>query len=588
MGKEQNFTEIFNKYRGKSLKIVAHFYDGQKWALTKTIFYLALQNSPTWVLPIVTANVINIVTYKEAHNLYELWINAAVLLVFLLQNIFSTYSVAVIYDKLVRTIEFKLRSCLIEKLQDLSIAFHKHEGSGKLLSKVIRDSENIETLLSQMFRQLFSIITQMIVAIIVTIKNSPLVLLFFAAFIPIEIIAVRALKKKIKDRNNKFRNEVEEMQSSVSEMLELIPVTRAHGLKDVEIEKMEQHFSTVKDVGYSLDKTNWLFNASIWVIMQVSQLTCLVFTGMLAYKGKITVGEVMLYQTYFNQLVNCINSFINMYPQIAKGLESVNSVGEILYNDNVETNNSILPIPNMQGKIQFVDVDFKYPESKKMVLHNFNLTINAGESLAFVGGSGAGKSTLLNLIIGFDKPLSGKILIDGINMLNLDLNEYRHQIAVVPQNTILFSGTIRDNITYGISNVTDDMIEKVIADVGLDDLIDNLPKGIYTVLGEHGGTLSGGQRQRISIARALLRKPKIVIFDEATSALDSVSEKKVQMAVENMMKQCTTLLVAHRLSTIKNADKIAFVKNGTITELGTYEELIAKQGDFFNLKKLQD
>lgn len=585
---QEQITDLFINNHGHPLKILLSFYNGHLLDILKAVFYMLLQHSPLWVLPIVTANIINIVTYPDKHSNIEIWINGAVMAIFLLQNIFSTFSVSKVYDKMVRDIEYKLRSGLIEKMQNLSIAFHKHAGSGKLLSKIMRDSENVETLMSQVFRQMVAALTQIIVAVSVTITKSPIVLLFFVCFIPLELFAIRKLRKKIKVRNTNFRTEIEETQSNVSEMLELIPVTRAHGLQNIEIEKMENRFCSIMNVGYALDKTTQLFNAVVWVLMQMSQLCCLIFTGFLAYNKKITVGEVMLYQTYFSQLVNCINSILNMYPQIAKGVESINSIGEILCDGNVETDNSILPLTNMQGKIDFVDVRYRYPDGKNDILKGFNINIKPGESVAFVGGSGAGKSTLLNLIVGFDRPQSGKILIDGVNMLNLDMTEYRHQIAVVPQNTILFSGTIRDNITYGTENVTDEQLNKVIKDVGLDDLMESLPGGVNSRLGEHGGTLSGGQRQRISIARALLRNPKIIIFDEATSALDSVSEQKVQKAVENMMKHCTTLLVAHRLSTIKNADKIAVVKDGVISEVGSYSELMEKQGDFYNLKKLQE
>ena len=173
-------------------------------------------------------------------------------------------------------------------------------------------------------------------------------------------------------------------------------------------------------------------------------------------------------------------------------------------------------------------------------------------------------------------------------MVNLDMNEYRKQIAVVPQNTILFSGTIRENITYGLENISDDEIWSVIHEVGLEDLLDKMPDGLDTPLGEHGDRLSGGQKQRISIARALIRKPKIIIFDEATSALDSASEKKVQEATDHMMGKCTTFIVAHRLSTIRKADRIAFIKDGSVAEIGSYEELMAKKGDFYRLKSLQE
>ena len=253
----------------------------------------------------------------------------------------------------------------------------------------------------------------------------------------------------------------------------------------------------------------------------------------------------------------------------------------------METNNSIVPLGELKGGVEFVNVDFKYPGSDKWILKDFTLTVKPGESIAFVGESGAGKSTVLNLLIGFIPPTNGKVLIDRINMVNLDINEYRHQIAVVPQNTILFSGTIMDNITYGLKNVSEADVMEVIREVGLDDMIAKLPYGIHTQLGEHGDKLSGGQRQRISIARALIRRPKIIVFDEATSALDSASEKKVQEATNNMMKNCTTFLVAHRLSTIRNADRIVAMKEGRIVEVGSYEELMEKKGYFYELKALQ-
>ena len=466
--------------------------------------------------------------------------------------------------------------------------YHKNTSSGKLQSKIMRDCENIETLLSTMYRNLYIILVSIIIAVVITMRKCPIVMMFFLVMVPAEIIMLKCLRKTIKRKNSQFRSEVENAQSNVSEMIELIPVTRAHGLQNREIRKMENSFGTVMDAGYTLDKTNSFFNACTWVLMQMANLGCLAFSGYLAFKGKITVGEVVLYQTYFGQIVSNINALLNMYPQITKGVESINSIGEVLYEERVETNNSILPLSQMKGKVEFRDVFYKYDDSPNWILNDFNLCVKPGESIAFVGGSGAGKSTLLNLLIGFDKPQEGKILIDGINMKNLDINEFRKYIAVVPQNTILFSGSIRDNITYGIDNVTDERLWKILRDVGLDDIISNMPNGLNTNLGEHGGNLSGGQRQRISIARALLRNPQIIIFDEATSALDSVSEKKVQNAIDKMMKQCTTFFVAHRLSTIKNVDRIVVMENGTISEMGTYEELMEKGGAFYHLKKLQE
>ena len=576
----------FNENRGHPYKIIFGFYKGEVWRLIRSAFFLILQHLPVWVLPVITAAIINIITYGgETHDVV---LYTAIGLLCIAQHPFSRFMVSRTYDKLTRRIEYLLRSCIIRKLQQLSIMYHKNVSAGKLQSKIMRDCENLEGLLAQLFRNSITITINILVAVTVTLIKSPIVILFFLILIPFEIILLRVFRKSIRDRNTEFRTEIEKPQSSLAEMIELIPVARAHGLQDKESSKMDAMFDNVMSSGYNLDKTNIFFQGWTWVMLEAPRLLCLSFTAFLALRGDITVGDVVLYQTYFTQIVNAVTNLLNIYPQLSKGMEAINSIGEILYEENVETNNSIIPLDSMQGQVDFNDVCYKYSDNEKVVLRDFNLSVKAGESVAFVGSSGAGKTTILNLLIGFDRPCDGKILIDGINMLNLNMTQYRNQIAVVPQNTILFSGSVRDNITYGLDNVTDDEVNEVLESVGLDDLISELPCGIHTQLGEHGGKLSGGQRQRISIARALLRKPKIIIFDEATSALDTASEKKVQTAVDNMMKQCTTFLVAHRLSTIKNADRIAVVKDGSICEIGTYDELMEMRGEFYTRRKLQD
>lgn len=578
----------FKENKGHPLKIILGFYKGEGLTMFQSLIIQILKNLPLWMLPIVTANIINAATTPDEYSLSYIAINAVVMVVLLLQNVYTTYAIAKVYNRLTRKIEYMLRSSIIQKLQELSMMYHKNTSPGKLQSKIVRDCEGICSLLSSLYNNLFVFVISMIIAIVVTLQKSPIVILFFLLVIPVQIITVRILYKGLVQKNRKFRKEIEHTQSSVSEMIELIPVTRAHGLQDREINKMSGVLSTAMSAGYSLDKENNLFCGWNWVLMQLAQLSCLCFTGLLAYYGKISVGEVVLYQTYFGQISSGVNTIIAMVPQITQGLEAINSIGEVLYDDDIEVNNKIIPLENMQGGVTFLDVKYKYPDGDKWILDGFDLTVNPGESIAFVGGSGAGKSTILNLLIGYDRPNDGDILVDRINMENIDINEFRRNIAVVPQNTILFAGTIRDNLTYGVDGVTDEQLWDVLRKVGLDELVESMPNGLATHLGEHGGKLSGGQRQRVSIARALLRNPKIIIFDEATSALDSASEKKVQAAVDNMMKHCTTFLVAHRLSTIKNADRIAYVSKGKITEIGSWDELVEKKGEFYNLKRLQD
>ena len=584
----EDYIKSYSANQDKPLKIMLGFFKGHGFEMFKTVLFLIIKQSPVWVIPIVTSNIINIATYHNEHAWSEILLNVGIALIFLLQNIASSYTQVRIYSRVIREIEMNLREALIRRLQQLSISFHKEMQSGRLLSKVMRDVENIETLLYMGFGTLVNIFLDISIAVVVIMYHNPIVLLFFICVIPVAVCAVYFFRKPIRNNNQQFRKEMEETQAAVAEMVGLIPVTRAHGLEKVEINKMDNKFNRIRESGYRLDMINMLFGATSWVIFQSFQILCLGFTSFLAYKGKITVGEVVLYQTYFTQIVGQIVNLINLYPNLTKGMESVKSIGEIISANDLEQNNAIIPLGELKGAVSFQNVGFRYKDGERMILEDFTLDVKAGESIAFVGGSGAGKTTVLNLLIGFDEPTSGKILIDRINMANLDKKEYRSQIAVVPQNTILFSGSIRDNIAYGVRDVSDEEIWDVLKEVGMDDVVSAMPGGIYARIGEHGGTLSGGQRQRISIARALLRKPKIIIFDEATSALDSESEKKVQMATSRMMKQCTTFLVAHRLSTIKDADRICVLEHGKIVEQGSYQELMEKKGQFYHLKQLQE
>ncbi len=324
-----------------------------------------------------------------------------------------------------------------------------------------------------------------------------------------------------------------------------------------------------------------------WAIFQIFQVGCLVFTASLALNHKIRAGDIILYQTYFTSIVTQVSALIMLLPTITKGMESISSIGEVLNEHDVEDNCGKLVLEGLEGRFEFNNVNFAYPNTKERVLEGLTIRVQPGETIAFVGGSGAGKSTIINLLIGFNTPSSGDLTVDGNKITDINLRTYRKHIAVVPQNTILFSGSIRDNITYGLPSVTDEQVNEVIRAANLEELISNLPDGLDTLVGEHGNKLSGGQRQRIAIARAIIRNPKVIIFDEATSALDSVSEKLILDAMDHLTNGRTTFVVAHRLSTIRKADKICVLKNGRCEEFGTYEELMALKGEFFHMKTLQ-
>ncbi|MCM1335578.1 MAG: ABC transporter ATP-binding protein/permease [Bacteroides sp.] len=584
---EDVLLESFKRNENHSLKTLFGLYKGQYLRLFFSVVLFAVKHTPVWVLPIVTANIINIATAPDENALTGILINVAVMVVLVAQNVLTNYYHTYFYAKVIRSVECGLRSSMVRKLQQLSITYHNEMQSGRLQSKIMRDVEQIENLSSQIFISVLSIILNVIVAFTVVIHSSFTVFLFFAAAIPVAVLIRKVFRDKINTRNRDFRKEMEETSVKVMEMVELIPVTRAHALEKTETEKLGAQLKNVAQKGFRLDMIQSFFGSINWASFQIFQVICLGFTGYLAARGEILPGDVVMYQTYFGTIVNQISGIVTLIPIISKGLESVNSVGDILLCADVEDTGNKRKVKSIRGEIEFQNVCFRFKNAESPVITDLCLKINRGETVAFVGASGAGKTTILNLVIGFLRANSGKILIDGEDLNTLDLQSYRQHIAVVPQTPILFTGTIRENITYGAENVDEDFLSEVIRSANLEELIASLPEGLDTKVNEHGANLSGGQRQRVSIARAFVRNPKILILDEATSALDTVSEKKIQDSVDRLVKDRTTLIVAHRLSTIRNADKIAVIGEGGLLEFGTYDELMKKEGEFYKLRSLQ-
>ena len=579
--------DTFKRNQNHSLKTLFGIYKGHYLELFLSVVFFVIKHSPVWVLPIVTSNIINIATNPGADAGRKIVINVIIMVVIIAQNVLTNYFHTLFYARAIRNVEQDLRSALVRKLQQLSITYHKEMQSGRLQSKIMRDVEQIETLSSQIFITVLSIILNVVVALAVVVTKSLTVFAFFIGTIPVAVLIMVTFKSKIKRYNKEFRKDMEETSVHVMEMIEMIPVTRAHALEQQETDKMDHQLRHVAKSGLRLDIVQSYFSSISWVAFQVFQVLCLGFTGYLASKGKISVGEVVMYQTYFGTIVAQVSGVITLLPTIAKGLESVDSIADVLLSHDVEDNHNKKKLPFVRGEITFQDTGFRYLDGDQPVFEHLNLKIKAGQTIAFVGESGAGKTTILNMVIGFLHATAGKVLIDGYDIEEIDLHSYRSHIAVVPQTPILFSGTIRENITYGREDISEERLWEVVEAANLTEVIAQLPNGLDTVVMEHGSNLSGGQRQRISIARAFIRDPKILILDEATSALDSISEEKIRVATDNLVQNRTTLIVAHRLSTIKNADCIAVIGRGGLKELGSYEELMEKKGEFYQLRQLQ-
>lgn len=579
--------DSFRRNKDSKLKTLLGLYKGNYFRLFMAVVLFAVKHCPVWVLPIATANIINIATEPDENALRNIIINVAVMVVLVAQNVLSNYFHVSFYSKAIRSVEAGLRSSMVTKLQKLSMTFHNEIQSGRLQSKIIRDVEQIEGLSSQIFISVLSIIMNIIVAFAVVVSSSMTVFLFFLGTIPVAVLIRTVFRRSINTRNRELRKEMEETSVSVVEMVELIPVTRAHALEEVETKKLSNQLKKTAEKGFRLDVIQSLFGSISWASFQIFQVICLGFTGYLAARGTILPGDVVMYQTYFSTIVNQVSGIITLLPIISKGMEAITSVGEVLLSEDLEEPEEKPDIGEVKGNIEFRNVTFQFHDADTPVLRDLSFSVKAGETIAFVGASGAGKTTILNLVIGFLRAQSGQILIDGKNIDEYSRKSYREHIAVVPQNAIIFTGTIRDNIVYGKENVDEAFLNEVVRSANLEELISTLPDGLDTRINEHGANLSGGQRQRVSIARAFIRNPKILILDEATSALDTVSERKIQESVDRLVQDRTTLIVAHRLSTIRNADRIAVIGDGGLLEFGTFDELMEKKGEFYHMRTLQ-
>ncbi|MFD7247683.1 ABC transporter ATP-binding protein [Streptomyces massasporeus] len=566
-----------HRYRGEHpIRTLAYLLRADRRRLLAAVAVFTVKHSPVWLLPLITASIID--TVVEHQPISRLWTSTGLILFILLIN----YPLHVLYVRLlygsVRRMGTTLRSALCTRMQQLSIGYHSRVSAGVLQAKVVRDVETVEQT-AEIGLGATTVLTGGLVIIAV---RTPEFLPVFLVVVPAAALLVARLRARLRTHNEHFRHEVETLSSRVTEMTRLIPVTRAHGLEGNALRRMNGTLNRLLTSGLRLDLVNGRFGSLAWVVLNVVGVLVLAGAAILSYHGVwgVTAGDVVMLSALLTTLTNSTTTLAGLAPVITKGLESVRSVGEVLQAPELEDNEGKAELTALRGAVTFEQVDHAYETDGRSAVRDFTLDVAPGETIALVGASGAGKSTVLNLVIGFIRPTSGRLLLDGADMNALDLRTYRRFLSVVPQESILFDGTIRENVAYGMDDADEETVRAALRDANALEFVDRLPEGLDTLVGEHGARLSGGQRQRLAIARALIRDPKVQVLDEATSALDTRSEALVQQALARLLHGRTTFVVAHRLSTVQGADRIVVMGDGRIEEIGSHEELLRRGGAY--------
>jgi len=554
-----------------------------RWRKLIAIFFVYLiKSSPAWLMPIVTAMMIDLAVGNDPKRIAKLFWYSIFMIVLIAQNVPTHTIYARMLSDVMRGISFYLRKELCRQLQRLSILYHHKSSIGKMHSKIIRDIEIVEQTPRILAEQIFNFVCQVTIAIVVIAIRKPAALWFFLLAVPIAVVIRKMFTERVRKSAKSYRYAMETMSSSMNDMLNMIPITRAHGLEEYEVKEIDAKISAVFRRGKHFDTLTAVFGSSSWAAMTILHMIFIAGSVYASMKGCISVGDIVLFNSMFLSLTGQMLMIVGTLPQLSQAGESIDSIYEVLESPDLEENSGKKSFDKIDGKFEFTNVNYQYPETSRHALNDFTITVEQGQSVAFVGPSGSGKSTILSLVLGFIRPNSGKILIDGKDIMQMDLRTYRKFVGVVTQESIFFSDSLYENVAYGEKNVNPEEVVEALKAADAWDFVETLPDGIYTNIGSDGLKLSGGQMQRLAIARAVIRDPRVIILDEATSALDVESEERVRLALDRLMKNRTTFIVAHRVSTTKNADKVVILKNGRITEQGSPAELLAKDNFYSN------
>ncbi len=559
-----------------------------KTALFWGSLFLVLTSGVNLAVPLFIKQLVDVVMVEK--NMETLnHIAGMIALMFVLQMIFSTIH-NYLYDVTEKRVITDFRKIIFSHLHKMSASFFVKRRTGEIMSRMTNDVTTIEGVITDLPATALQQSIRLIGGIIIIIYMNWKLTFMILVLAPVLVLFAKIYGKKLKKLSKEIQDKLATSTTILEENISGMPVVKSFVRQKLEIQRFDKAVEDSFQSAKKRVKISAFFGPVVGFIAFSTALVLLWYGGREVITGRISPGELVAFILYATIIAGPMGSFARLYTRIQEGLGASERIFEILDTQgDVRDAPDAVPMPPVAGKVEFKNLRFHYREDQE-VLKGLNFTVEPGEMVALVGPSGAGKTTLVQLLHRFYDPVSGEILVDGQNIRDVQMISYWRQIGLVPQETLLFGGTIEENIRFAKEEATLAEIKEAARAANADGFINECPDGYQTIVGEKGIRLSAGQRQRIAIARAILKNPRLLILDEATSSLDNESEKLIQEALERLMRGKTSFVIAHRLSTIHNADKILVLDQGRIVETGTHHELMGQKGLYqylYNLKSLQ-
>jgi subfamily B ATP-binding cassette protein MsbA len=576
-----------------SIKQYLKFVKPYRWQITATVLIGVLKFAIPLLIPLILKYVIDTIIegdLTQAEQVRQLlWLIGGSFVIFLLMRPPVEYYRQYLAQLTGSKILYDIRDRLFDHIQRLSLKYYSNTKTGEIISRVIHDVEQTKSFVITGLMNVWLDLVTILIAIGIMVYMDVKLTIVSVILFPLYGFSVKFFYARLRRLTRERSQALAEVQGHLHERVQGIPVTRSFALEEYEQEQFDVRNRNFLTKAINHSKWNAKTFAMTNTITDLAPLLVIAFAGYQVVMGHLTVGTMVAFVGYMERVYNPLRRLVNASTELTQSVASIDRVFEFINEKyDVKDKRDAIELDRIQGQIELENVSFTYQDDEAEVLKNVDLTVQKGETIAFVGMSGGGKSTLVSLIPRFYDVSTGKIKVDGIDIRNVTQRSLRNNIGMVLQDNILFSESIAMNIRMGNPYATDEEVIAAAQAANAHEFIMSLPYQYDTLVGERGVKLSGGQQQRVAIARVFLKNPPILIFDEATSALDLESEHTIQEAMVKLAEERTTFIVAHRLATITHADRIVVIEHGMITEVGSHTELIAKRGSYYDLYQVQD